>query len=85
MSERRGDYLAAGVCGCLELDEHTSDACVTCRFGVCLGCTYPNDLECRRHAPKADVERDRAAWPMVRRSHWCGDFERRYVPVRKAP
>jgi hypothetical protein len=78
--DRRSDYLAAGVCGCLELDEHSGENCATCRFSACLGCTYPQELYCRRHAPIRDVERDCTTWPMVSRRAWCGDYERRYVP-----
>jgi hypothetical protein len=62
-------------CSCLKLG--TIPSCSTCRFGFCLCCTYPNDIECHRHAPirTTDDELRRAIWPRVPRSAICGDYE----------
>lgn len=58
-------------CSCQTLAYGT--CCDTCRYGVCPGCTFPNEIDCRRHAPTLDVRRGR--WPKVSRSDWCGDYE----------
>lgn len=38
-------------CGCLELDKNKGEVCATCKFGMCPRCSYPNAIECHRHAP----------------------------------
>ena len=60
-------------CSCLDLSEPAT--CAACVYGVCWGCSYPNAIQCRRHAPTANVaEHSRAVWPDVQRHGWCGDF-----------
>lgn len=75
-------------CSCLEFDKDKGDVCANCRFGFCPGCTYPNKLDCRRHAPVQTSSVDwndkttvhwHTTYPEVYRTHWCGDFE----PVRR--
>jgi hypothetical protein len=78
------------MCSCDSLG--TPNTCSGCRYGVCPGCTFPNEIDCRRHAPivslshfdfdgsgllKEDV---RTHWPKVHRSYWCGDYEARPAP-----
>ncbi len=60
-------------CGCLEHAE--PNTCASCVYGFCTRCTFPQEIECRRHAPA--VGERRGVFPMVRREAWCGDFESR--------
>lgn len=67
-------------CSCLELSK--PNTCGTCLYGACPGCTYPNELDCRRHAPIAMAGKVReygvdshTLWPKVRRNGWCGDYQ----------
>jgi hypothetical protein len=57
-------------CSCMT--HSTGITCGTCRFGLCPGCTYPNEILCHRHAPLTD---EGWKWPRVHRSWWCGDYE----------
>ena len=61
-------------CSCLQHAE--PDTCAACIYGVCPGCTFPNEIYCHRHAPTS-VNDGRAMWPRVHRSDWCADFESR--------
>lgn len=68
-------------CQCQELHINESDRCGNCRYGICSCCSYPNEIECHRHAPSLggrDVYGSdrKAIWPLVRRSAICGDYER---------
>lgn len=66
-------------CHCQRLSDGMSPRCDNCRFGVCSGCSFPNELDCRRHAPVMDPARHawRGVWPLVVRAGLCGDYERR--------
>lgn len=64
-------------CSCLRLHTDEPDGCGNCRFFACFGCTYPGPGECRKRAPVGNSPGDVAVWPRVRRSDWCGDYERR--------
>jgi hypothetical protein len=70
----------AGKCGCEEHADATRDICATCRFGFCPGCSFPNEIQCRRRAPvpmMADmIYRNEGRHPGVAREHWCGEYER---------
>ena len=57
--------------------EPTSRACLDCQF-YCPNDDYNG--ECRRNAPRTarqreDEEPDYAAWPVVMRDDWCGEWE----------
>ncbi len=70
-------------CSCLE--RGGEERCAACRFGVCPGCTYPNEIQCRRRAPVSSSQSlfdaaPRPIWPLVPRSGWCGEYEAR-APV----
>lgn len=58
-------------CSCLTLDDRRKDQCSNCRFFGCMGCTYPQAGYCARRAPTPE------GFPMMDRSGWCGDYERR--------
>lgn len=66
-------------CSCLKHGD--PGTCGTCRYGVCPRCTYPNNIECRRHAPVIVARpanssmRDVGRYPETPRGGWCGDYE----------
>ncbi len=65
-------------CSCLKFG--APDTCSTCRYGFCPRCTYPQSLQCRRHAPmpvegSSQCTSPAATYPMVGRGDWCGDYE----------
>ena len=56
------------------------DRCETCRYAWKVWGHSNAHLECRRHAPRGvTVEnyayRDKAVWPEVGFSEWCGEFK----------
>lgn len=76
------------LCSCLK---HSSGrTCGTCRYGVCPGCSYPNEIRCQRHAPQIGLSdvyggQQRAQWPLVAREDWCGDYELREYRENTTP
>lgn len=72
-------------CRCLENDAGKSPQCSNCLHFECHRCTYPNEGDCRRHAPIAQAGSKegwpRGQWPNVRRSDLCGDYEPRWRPA----
>jgi hypothetical protein len=64
---------------CMCLDDATGVCCATCKYGVCWGCTYPNMINCHRHAPTRKPDDEvmwaEGRWPQVHRSDICGDYE----------
>jgi hypothetical protein len=70
-------------CSCLKLSK--GECCGTCRWGFCYSCTYPNLIQCRRHAPNPAQPTDmftRGQWPNVSRGDICGDYEKDADPGR---
>lgn len=53
------------------------DACANCVYSWLLQSQV--SALCRRYAPRpelVDREDNRATWPMVRASSWCGEYKR---------
>ncbi len=55
---------------CQDFTKFASPCCDNCQHGICPGCTYPNEIDCRRHAPEGDRK-----WPRVHRGDLCWDYQ----------